>query len=223
MFEIIRTILTTPIWTIVATIFFWFVTYKLFIILKLSDTNWKRLEYIWIFTGLFGLLTVIEGNNKEFKTADNYYVKQDIQYNLSRIKFFLSDIQSCNKYTKFASSPNDFDDRQYDQDLICDWSGKYKIEIDTVEGIPTISLDTLTIKQITFRTTFMDDYVKEFKACCSIINADIEKFNLFQLQIKSSDWENFGRKTGVLLIIIAFAIRLSITTKNVRTAKKNAT
>ena len=88
MFEIIRTILTTPIWTIVATIFFWFVTYKLFIILKLSDTNWKRLEYIWIFTGLFGLLTVIEGNNKEFKTADNYYVKQDIQYNLSRIKFF---------------------------------------------------------------------------------------------------------------------------------------
>jgi hypothetical protein len=223
MFDIIRNILTTPIWTITVTIFLWAIFYLLFIVFKLSDTNWKRLEYIWIFIGLFGILTVIEKNNKEFKTVDNYYVKKDIEYNLSRINFFLSDIQSCFKYNKIQSSPSDFDERQFDQDLVCEWSKSYKIEIDTAEGIPTKPLDTLSIKKIDFKTTFMDDFVKEFQTCCSTINADIEKFNLYNGQIKSNDWENFSRTTGILFIIIAFAIRLSITTRNVRAAKKNGT
>lgn len=219
----IKNILTTPIWTITVTVLCWFVLYRLFIFFKLSDVNWKRLEYIWILVGLFGLLTIIEKNNQKLKATENYYLKQNIQYNLSRINFFLSEIQSCFKYSKLPSSPQDFDDRQYDQDLICEWSKKYSIEIDTVEGIPTKSLDTLTITQIAFKTTFMDDYVKEFKACCSTINNDIEIFNQYQQEINSNSWENFSRTTGILLIIIAFAIRLSIATKNVRTARKNAT
>jgi hypothetical protein len=223
MFEITKNILTSPVWTIATTIIFWVVIYRLFVFLKLSETNWKRLEYTWIFIGLFGLLTVIEKNNKEFRATDNYYLKQDIKFNLSRINFFLSDIQSCFKYNKLPSSPQDFDDRQHDQDLICSWAKQYKIEIDTLESIPTKPLDTLTIRQIAFKTSFMDDYVKEFNSCCSIINKDIEMFNKYRQEINASNWENFSRTTGVLLIILAFSIRLSITTKNVKTAKKNAT
>jgi hypothetical protein len=223
MFEIIRNILTIPIWTITATVFLWFVIYRLFIFFKLSEVNWKRLEYIWIFIGLFGLLSVVEKNNKEFKTVDNFYVKKNIEFNLSRIKFFLSDLQTCFKYNKISSSLLDFDDRQYDQDLICSWSKTYKIDFDTIDGIPTKFLDTLAIKKLIFKTSFMAGYIKEFQSCCSAINSDIKKFNLYKKQIKSNDWENFSRTTGVLFIIIAFAIRLSITTKNVKTTKKNST
>jgi len=219
MFEIIRAILTSPLWTIVTTIFLWIILFSVFSYFKLSAKNWRRLEYIWIFIALLGVLVVIEKNNKEFRTVDIINLKQNIKFNLLNINFLLGETQACFKYNKMASSPPDLDDRQFDQDLVCKWARNYNIEIDTLEDIPITLLDTTTIKNILFKTSFMDDYVKQFQNSCSLINADIIKFKDYSNQIKSNQWEDFSKTLGVLLLIFAFAVRLSITTNNVRTTK----
>jgi hypothetical protein len=221
MTDLIRNILTSPFWTIGATVVLWSALYFLFTIFELSDTNWKRLEYIWIFTGFLGLLTVINENNKSYKDKEMNDIKRDIEFDISRLEFFLSNQMACFKYNNVESSPDDFDQRQYDQDQICDWSKTFKIQVDSFAGIPTSHLDTVALKSIKFKTTFMDDYVEDFSECTNRINTSIDKFNEYSKEVNSKFWENFSKTFGPILLIIAFAIRLSLTTRNVRNSKKD--
>lgn len=195
-----------------------------FTLFKLSDTNWKRLEYVWIFTGFLGLLTIINQNNKDVKSKEIRFVKQNIDLDVSHLNFYLQESQACFKYNKMEWSPDNFDLRQADQDRICSWSKQFKINADSIEGIPLSPLDTIKLKSIEFDTDFMDSYVEEVIKFIGQINSNILKFKEYSYEIKSDSWESFSKSFGPLFLILAFAIRLSIATKSVRaTRQKNET
>jgi hypothetical protein len=218
--DFIRNILIHPLWTIGATALLWTALFLLFTCFKLSETNWKRLEYVWIFTGFLGLLTIINQNNKELKSYEVSKIKQHIEIDLSHLNFYLSESQLCFKYSKSKFSPPDLVLRQADHDLICSWGKEFIINIDTLEGIPISPLDTSKLKSIKFNTDSMDSYVKEVLQFINQINFNIEKFIEYSDLIKSDIWENFSKSFGQLLLILAFAIRLSIATKSVRATRK---
>jgi hypothetical protein len=219
MADLIKNILTHPLWTIGTTLFLWAFLFFAFTILKLSEVNWKRLEYVWLFAGFIGLLSISIENNKKFKSSEIQFVKNNIELDISFLNSFLSESQACRKYNQIESSPKDLKQRQSDQDKICFWAKGFKINIDTLEGIPVFPLDTIKLKLIAFDTDFMDDYVKEVQKFTRNINANILTYNKYSEEIKSKSWEEFSKTFGLLLLILAFAVRLSIATRNVRNSK----
>jgi len=220
MYDLIRNILTMPLWTIGITVMLWTLFTVSFELFKLSETQWKRLEYIWIFTGFIGILTIIDKNHNDENIGKLSNIKSDIKFNMTRIDVFLHSYNTCFQFRKSTPPLEDFEQRQYDQDQICNWSKLYKIDYDSIEEIPAKLLDTSSINSIKFKTSFMDDYVSDFQKCCCIVNKDLLDFNKLKEEIKSNNWENNYRTFGPLLFILALAVRLSITTHNVRISKK---
>lgn len=220
MFEVTRSIISNPIWTTTATIVSWFLFYHLFKWTNLSEKNWKKLEYLWIFTGLIGTLSVVERNNKDFNSFEAYWAKKRILNNLLRINYFLGESISCREYVQAETSPPDLIDRQFDQNQICFWSKKYVFEIDSA-GVPLNFLETQSINKIQFRTDFMAQYVKEFLECCNDLNQEISNYRDYKEKIQSDFFDDFNRSFGILLLIVAAGIKLSITTNSIKNSSES--
>lgn len=220
MSELFDYILAQQLLAIVITLILWQVAYRIFTYITLSDTNYKRLEYIWIFIALLGLMALINENKRSSIATQISIVKQEITLDLSLVNFLLSDVQTCTKYKKTNLSPEYFDLHQHDQNLICEWSKKFLIEIDSIYGIPTEPLDVESIKTIAFKSDFMLGYVKEISLYGNRVNKNIEKFNVYSSEINKKIWDDFYKTIGILLLIIAIAIRLALTQRNVILSKK---
>ncbi|MDQ3191071.1 MAG: hypothetical protein M3Q58_05705 [Bacteroidota bacterium] len=220
MFEFLDYILAQQLLAVIVTLIFWQLIYRFFNFINLSDTNWKRLEYIWIFIGLLGLLALINENKKRSIESELSNFKHEIILDMSLVNFLLSDIQTCTKYKKTVLSPENFDLNQSDQNLICEWSKNFNIEVDSITGVPTNIIDTQSIQEIKFKTDFMQGYVKEISLYISRINKNINKFNTSSLEGKKKIWDDFYKTIGVFLLIIAIAIRLALTKRNVMISKK---
>jgi hypothetical protein len=219
MEELFDYILAQQLLAIVATLLLWQLAYHTFTFITLSDTNWKRLEYIWIFIALLGLMALINENKKNSLKAELSKIKQEIKLDLSFVNFLLSDVQTCTKYKKTGLSPDYFDDQQYDQNLVCAWSKNFRIEIDTLAGIPN-PLDMLSLQTLEFKTDFMTRYVEEISSYGNRVNSNLLKYQHYFLEYQGKSWDYFYRTIGILLLIIAIAIRLALTQRNVVVSKK---
>lgn len=124
MFDAIRNIISSPFLALFVTLVLWWVIYFLCVTFKLSKKKLKKLEYIWLSVGLLGLLSIVNKNEKEYRFVDNIGIEQTINFDLQRNNFLLKGHQTCFKQTQSDTSPKDFQDRQSDQNLICEWSKK---------------------------------------------------------------------------------------------------
>ncbi|MBA3900724.1 MAG: hypothetical protein H0X62_11030 [Bacteroidetes bacterium] len=220
MFSLFNFIITQPIWAVVSTILLWKLTFIILKKINFSETNWKRLDYIWIFIALMALLAIINENNAISEEYELKNTKQEIIFDISLLNFLLSDKQTCYKYKNSIDAPDDFIQRQYDQDQICAWSKDFRIETDSVAGIPICAIDTFSLKTIEFKTDFMDNYVREFSVYTYRINRNIEKYNNCAIEVNSKVWDEFYKTVGVFLLILAIAIRLALTENNVSMTKQ---
>lgn len=212
-------LIISPFWIVIVTIILWIILFQIFYrFLKLSEANWKRLEYIWLFIGLIGLVNVVVENRKTYNFYNSERVSNYIRSSIKNINSDLSSFKVCFKYNKTDFSPEDFDERQYDQDLICSWSKTYKIKLDTL-GIPQRKLDTISKTSFNFKTNEMDDFITDFNEMIKTVNSEIKEYKTYREEYKTEEWKNFARTFGVLFIMIAFSIRLSIATKNVINSK----
>lgn len=214
-------ILTSPFLMVTATIILWIAFYLIFTkIYVLSETSWKRLEYLWISTGFLGLISIVNENQNMFlyNTSERkgYFIQSDIKM----LKSTLSSFQTCFKFSKSEFSPNDFEERQNDQDKICNWSKTYQIELDSITEIPTKDLLKIDEAKLLLKTDMMNEYIEDFNNSVDTINKDLKEYKSMKITLESDDWKNFSRSFGVLFLIIAFSVRLAITTKNVVQTKK---
>jgi hypothetical protein len=219
MSELFDSILVQQLMAVVATLLLWQFAYNLFKFITLSDTNWKRLEYIWIFIALLGLMTLINENKKQSIESELSKVRQEIKLDMSLVNFLLSDVQTCTKYKKTESSPENFDLSQYDQNLVCNWSKDFIIETDSITGIPLSTLDLSSLQTLDFKTDFMHRYVKEISLYGNRVNKNIEKNIHYSAEIEKKNWDHLYKSVGVVLLIIAIAIRLALTQRNVINSK----
>jgi hypothetical protein len=221
MYELIKNTITNPYWAIIVIIILWTLFYLVFLGIKLSQVNWKRLEYIWIWAGFLGVVGIIVENDKIEKQKELFYIRQNITFNMSHIEFHLSEQNACFKYNKMSWSPSDFGQRQEDQDKFCKWASYLRTNLDTLDGIPIYSLDTLSLKALDFTTSFLSS---ELKYLCKYFNdtrAEIERYKTYKKVVNSITWNEFNKSFGIILFVLAFALRLAIATNNVQTVKNN--
>ena len=212
-------IITNGFIAIISIIVLWkLLYYFLTKVLKYNNLDWKKLDYFWIFAGIFGLLTMISKNKIELNNKKAIEIQKDIDLNYSNLNLSLNSNLTCFTYNITKNSPENIEDRQYDQDEICKWSKKTLNLINQSSNNKTpVKLEELKIELKTnFKSEFHNSIIQRIKKNNELIN---KLFN-----IKSSTAINdfvirIWNVIGAFSLIVAFAIRLAITTHNINELK----
>jgi hypothetical protein len=219
LLSMIRDLLISPQYLVIATLVLWLVLFQAFYrVFKISEVNWKRLEYIWLFAGFLGLINLVIENKKEYNFYSSERVKNYIGVSIKNMRESLTENRTCFQYSKSEFSPYNLVERQSERDRFCAWAKKYLITYDTIKSTPKKHFKILDYHN--FRTDEVNMDVADLNELIKVLNSEISEYNLYRGEYDSNDWKTFSKTFGILLLVIAFAIRLSIATKNTVTSKK---
>lgn len=209
-------LLISPYLIIVVTLILWLILFQIFYrIIQLKERNWKRLEYAWLFIGLFGLISVVADNKKQYHHYQSENSANYIKILCKELQSTLNGTQTCFQFIRSEYSPANFDDLQHDQNLICSWSKTFQLNLDSSNSIPKNNLEKINVDELNLKSDGMMLFINEFNSSVEAINSEIKEYT-YHLEIyHDQTWEHFTKSFGVLMLSIAFAIRLSIATKNV--------
>lgn len=206
----LREIISDPIYCILATAFLSFVFYILFCLFSIQ--SWKILKMICLSSALIGIMGTLNNNKNQFLKTEIYNYKCDIKHDIKKIKYFLeNDVKR--EYVKTEYSPKNFDELQYNQALMCEWSKKYLIHIDSIEKELTTELDTISIHKKIFRPNFNEEDIKEFIRNTSLAYSNIKKLEMLKDEYSSTKVTDFANTFGVLFLIVSIAISAAIIIK----------
>lgn len=218
-FHIIRNIITGPLWTISAVMFLWIVIYNLLTLTKQSGVVWKRLEFVWLFAGLMGLLITVTENGTESANNELKYLEFDIENLVDDANFFLDSSYACREYYKSDLSPDDFNLRIRDQEKFCKWAQSFKSTMQMVTDSFEGPVDISTLDTLSFRTNFLATDIQSLKEIVNNLNLQLTSHTELAAYASSKSFDRFRRSIGVVFLIVAFAIRLAIASNNLSKEK----
>ena len=111
--------LFNPWVTILWLSIFWLISYLIFRFLKVSNRFLKKVEIVYLLLGFIGIVGVVLENRKMRLLWKQEYLVSDIQHMTKQMQFHYN--YFCFEYTKGPGSPIDFDEREIDQKLLCEW------------------------------------------------------------------------------------------------------
>lgn len=217
MFELLKTILSTPVYAFTTVLSIWGVLYFILAkILKINQRCWTSFEYIWIFIGLFGIMTLVDENKKIFIQSELSYLNHWIESEYVDLLKSLNSDYNCIKYNHNINyyTKQEFDSLQNRQNSFCEWTKQtytyvdscYKTENKTIKQLPTLTLlnkeEIYPFEQIVKWQENINKNLK-LKRNCDNILAD-------------NFWTDFKLSFGLLLVYFAFGLRLAITTNKLK-------
>ncbi|WP_431109428.1 hypothetical protein [Winogradskyella poriferorum] len=213
----LKEILTNPLYAIIGVFAIWQILNLILIgNSKLTDKAWTRLEYVWIIIGFMGVISIIVENDRNYKKGDLTFTGNWIENQFESLLSFAERETVCFKYNKSDWMPEEeFNKRQAESDKICNWVkeeiipilekskengfekiGEYKkLELDELNGNYALERITQDINEI---------------------NEDISTRDNLRDEIRSNYWLGFQYSIGIILLIFAFALRLTLVTKKVK-------
>jgi hypothetical protein len=222
MFDVLRTILSNPFYALLTVLSIWGGLFLLLSkILKLSTRSWTRLEYIWIFIGLFGIMSLVDENRKRFIQSELTYLQNWIESDYKDLLKSLKADYNCTQYNHNVDlfTKNEFDSLQNRQNTFCEWAKNtyqyvdscYRAEDKLIGKFPILKLENkeeiYPYDQITSWRENINQNLKLKKEADRILADDF--------------WTSFKSSIGLLLVYIAFGLRLAITTNKLRIEKRN--
>ncbi len=197
--------------------------FKKFPKLTPSEIEWKRLEFVWIFAGLFGLSTLVMKNRNEFINNEIKYLKFDLDIDYDNLKMSLGNLENCFQFTQHDKSPTDIDLIQKDQNLICNWSQDISKLLDSIKKEDyTKKLIIDSINSLDLKTQYKKDNFNKKVNKLSDFNYKIEQVANKQNSIMfTNKFSKIINVIGAWTLIVAFAIRLCIASHNLKKEKKH--
>jgi hypothetical protein len=223
MFEFSRNLISNNWYSILAVLILWILFHYLFVkYFKKKEIFWIRLEYVWISIGFIGVLTIVEENEKRFNQQELTFVENRIDYDYEEL-LSLSNLQiNCITY---QYNPSLYTEKEYNliqsrQDSICNWTNKIYIKANLCFKHNKSAIKNLPKFEIPKgEKQYPCDRIREL---VSNINKNVEKRESIRPKIRSHFWNNIKSGFGVILLIIAFALRLTITSNKVNKEKSKA-
>lgn len=222
MFEIFTSILSKPLFAFVSILVFWGILYLAFTRwFNLSKRCWTSLEFIWIFIGIFGIMTLVDENNKRFVQSDLNYLNHWIENDYSDMLKSLNADYNCIQYTYNINynTKQEFDSLQNRQNIFCEWAKRtsqcvdscYKTEEKLIGLMPTLPLDNK-------EDIYPYEQVIKWKENINknlILKKDAEEI------VEDNFWTEIKLSLGLLLVYFAFGLRLAITSNKLKNEKLN--
>ncbi|MGY5353605.1 hypothetical protein [Wenyingzhuangia sp. IMCC45467] len=219
MFKAIQELINNPLIAFIGVILLWGLFYILFLrVFKLKEITWIRLEFSWIFVGVFGLLFLVAENRKNRSTNELELYSNYVKFNLSDLNIYSEIPNHCLKYNNSGVLPqNEFEIRQAEQDSVCSWMKRiHQITSKSIANDYN-SLPDLPVLNITNYQTSSDyEYVLVY---FNRINELTKKRDELRKIVNDTFWEGYKYTFGILFLIIAFAIRLTLVSKKIMDKK----
>lgn len=222
MFELTRSIITDPVSALLCVIILWGILHLTFVkFLNLKPTTWARLEYVWIAVGLLGALTLIDENRRQFKVNElgtvNVWIENDYK---SLIDFISSDFRCLTFSNTGIFSNEEFNIKQARADTICSWTKSVKSIVDSLYSNGKLEIESLPPLNV---ENANQDYVFErITTDVRGINQNIKLRSSLTKEINDKFWLDFKYTLGILLLVLAFGLRLTIVSYKVRKEKNKA-
>jgi len=219
----LRAIITDSFYAVVAVIAIWQI-FNLILIhsLSLNDKLWAKLEYIWIIIGFMGVVSIVVENERIIKKDDLAFTEHWVEERFERLLFFSISEAECIVYQKADWMPQEeFDKRQAESDQFCQWVNEEILPIlikskengyERIGKYKELKADRLKERYTHERIT------EDIKS----INEDILTRDALRKELSVNRWLGFQYTFGVILLILAFALRLTMVTRKVKLAKKVA-
>ncbi|MEC3905748.1 hypothetical protein VOI54_01830 [Tamlana sp. 2201CG12-4] len=215
MFELLEGLITKPFNTFLGIIILWGIFYLVFVkLLKLRGSIWHWFEYSWIFVGVFGVLFLVAENRKNRSVNRLEFINNRLKNDVKDLKNYSEISNHCFKYNNSGLlSQEVFDKRQAEQDSVCSWMKKVKAMAEKSINNNYILLDKIPVINI-------ENYqaLAEYKHVLIVhqrINEQIKNRDELTKIINDDFWEGYKYTFGILFLIIAFALRLTIVSKKI--------
>ncbi len=220
MYEIIRNLIITPYISLLAIIVTWGVLHILLVkCFKLKDVFWARLEYFWIIVGILGLLSIVDENRKQVQINKLKIVNYRIENESESLFNFTKNEIHCIKYIRSDWLPKEeFEKRQAHSDFICNWVKEVSRIVEKSIKNGYIRIEKLP--KLKFLDKEKEFSFKEIMRRVNLINSNIGERDVLRKDIGNTSWRDFKYTFGILLLILAFSIRLTLVSKKVNTLKK---
>ena len=213
MFEFIRTILSNPCYAFMTVLSIWWILYFILSkIFKISQRRWASFEYIWIFIGLFGVMSLVDENKKRFIQSELNYLNHWIENDYENLLKSLNADYNCIQYNHNINyhTKQEFDSLQNRQNTFCKWAKRtyqyvdscYKTEDKLIKLLPAL---TLKNKEEIYPYGQIIKWQKN-------INKNLKLRKDAEYIATDNFWNDFKLSVGLLLVYLAFGLRLAITT-----------
>ncbi|MGB1319223.1 MAG: hypothetical protein ACPG5W_13485 [Flavobacteriales bacterium] len=219
MNDFLKALMTNAWCALAAVLCLWIALHVVLVrLVSLKETTWTKFQFAWIFIGFFGVVSLIDENQKSFGISELSRVKHSIEYEYNSLERFLTSDILCMKYIDSGIfSREEFLRRQARQDTICEWTKSVKVLVDTAIARGYAKIDTIPPLKI-----YNPEIEYEYERITEDLNALSQKISRRSILIEQTgnkDFGNFKHSIGVLLLIVAFAIRLTTVSKKVREQK----
>ncbi len=215
--ELIR----NPIYAILAVLILWQILRILLVkYSKEEEKTWVRMEYTWVIAGFMGVITLVIENDDKFKRNELEFQSKFVRNQVDNLLKFAEMESNCRKFSKGDWIPTDeFLKIQAETDSICNWikseiipllKESIKNDYDTLKVYRKINLHYL---EGTYTPGRIENDIKR-------INKEISVRDNLKNSIYGDVWLFIRNTFGVILLIIAFAIRLTIISKKLSDLKK---
>jgi hypothetical protein len=221
MYEFLRDLISKDWVAVLAVLGLWTILYFLLdVLFKLKEIVWIRFEYIWIVIGFIAVLTIIDENNRSFSEYELSNVNLRIENDYDNL-LSLSNMQTnCLQfqYNPSIYSKSEFEIIQSKQDAICKWTKDIFIISDSCfkNGKSAI----LNFPKIDILSSDMHFPCDRINDLIQSINKNVLRRDALNITVKDDSWKEFKAGFGVILLIFAFALRLTIITHKVVKEKR---
>jgi len=220
MEDFIRSLFIEPLNALIAVLVIWGALYIFLVRLSpLDKSTWIKLEFIWIFAGLLGLLSLVFENNRLVNENELKSNEVRLNYHYRGLKSELNGGRHCmNFHNSGLFSKEEFQRRQSRADSICAWANSMKDLVNSLDTENFEEIDDVPVFNVSESETvyFYETVLWDIEQISKLK----EERTKLQENLKRNDWENFRRTLGVILIIIAFGLRLAIVSNKVYENRK---
>ncbi|WP_139959209.1 hypothetical protein [Flavicella sediminum] len=211
-------------WIIILAVFFiWRVL--IFLLIKksnLSKKSWASLEYIWIIIGFMGVISIVIKNDINAKKRNLESSERWIEHQFKTLLKFTKGQTICFQLKRSDWLKNEeFDRRQNESDKICNWVKQTIIptlkesenkKYSKIKEYPNIELDYY---KDSYTTNRIEKDIKK-------INEDIVHRDNLKKEISNNYWGYFQSSIGLIFLVFAFGLRLTLITKKVKDSEIHA-
>lgn len=220
MKETIVSLITEPWRAFFAIMAVWIVLHLLLQrVFKPNKTQWAKLEYAWVFAGLLGLLSLVGENNKILTQNELEVSEIRLDRHFRSLSSQLNGGRHCTQWhDRGLFGEEEAKRRQLRSDTICNWANSLKEifndlnreDYETIENPPELIVSDR--ESIFFYEIIQDDLQR--------IEELLAERSKLKKRIAENHWDN-TRRVGVLLLILAFGLRLALVSNKVRKEKRH--
>ncbi len=216
MNDFLVNLISNPFYAIITFLLLWQIL--VFVLIKkctLKPKTWAKFEYAWVGIGFIAVLALIAENRLTIQNNELNKLEIWIQRDFNEIKGYAK-LQSNCRQLNFIGTLNkaDFDEIQLRQNKICEWTKKVVMHIDSLSNAGYPEITNLPNLQVD-REDSLNIY-SQIRSEIDSANELIAERDTLRESISRNEWDEFRRTFGIVLLIIAFSLRFTITSHKVK-------